>query len=89
MKATFTKAVLTLALIGIGAGVGTASAHERGFDRGGKGKDRYEHRWERDHRHFDRKGPHVRHHDKRIHRHAARAKRGHDNGVIIIFRSIF
>ena len=89
MKATFTKAVLTPALIGIGAGVGTVSAHERGFDRGGKGAERYEHRWERDHRHFDRKGPHARHHDKRVHRHAARAKRGHDSGVTIILRSIF
>lgn len=76
MKATFTKALLGLALIAVGSAVGTASAHERDLPRVEKPKVHYEHRgWNRYDRHdrFD--------HDRRFfhHRHHRRFYRDHDD----------
>lgn len=88
MKAIFTKAVLTLALIGFGSAVGTASAHGRDDDRGGRDRSRYEQRWDRHDRHFDHRRFHARGHDRR-HVDPRGYRRGQHDGVTIILRDLF
>ncbi|MCC7549662.1 MAG: hypothetical protein IT532_18085 [Burkholderiales bacterium] len=91
MKVTLTKALGTLALIGFGSAVGTASAHDGDKDRGWKQKHRFEQRWDRHHGHFDHRRLRARHDDRRDHRHGdyRRPARGGGERVTIILRDIF
>jgi len=94
MRAVFTKAVLSLALIGFGGAIGSASAHDRDVGRGGKHKDRYEQRgWERHDKHPEwRKHSNARpyYRQDRYHRGSTHDhRRGDQDGVTIIFRGIF
>lgn len=74
MKATFTKALVGLALIAVGSTAGIASAKDRDMPRVEVAKVHYEHRgWDRHDHRFER--------ERRFHhhRHFRRFHRDHDD----------
>jgi hypothetical protein len=97
MKAAFTKAIISLALIGVGSAAGSASALERNIDRGGKHYERFEQRgWERhdrDHKwgwgKYSQERPYYRHDRYELDRGHDNHRHGDKDGVTIILRSLF